>query len=92
MFAVIGIAVAIYALEMLVFFTRNGARNQPTINLWKPDLFTFCMAGTLITVFLASSFKSMQLSGGGAVVARELHPSDPGSRQQSNVRVEKAIS
>ena len=71
--AVIGIVVAIYVLAMIVlFFTGNDARTQPTIDLWKPDLFTYCAAGTLITVFLASSYKSMQLSGGGAVVAREL--------------------
>lgn len=71
--AVIGIVGAIYVLAMFVlFFTGSEARTQPTIDLWKPDVFTFCAAGTLITVFLASSFKSMQLSGGGEVVAREL--------------------
>lgn len=71
--AVIGIVIAIYALTMVIlFFIGDEARTQPVYDLWKPDIFTYTAIGTLVTVFLASSFKTMQLSGGGSVVAREL--------------------
>lgn len=72
--AVAGIIVAVYGLILLIrFFTDDGAGAVPTGSLlWDPSLFAVSSAGTGVVVFLASSFKTLQLSGGGAVVAREL--------------------
>ncbi len=98
--AVIGIVIAIYALAMVIlFFVGDDARTQPAYDLWKPDIFTYTAIGTLVTVFLASSFKTMQLSGGGSVVARELggreldaNTTDFHERRLLNVVEEMAIA
>jgi len=72
--AVAGIIVATYALVWvaLFFFGENEAAVSGSISWWKPQVFLFTAAGVGAVVFCTSAFKTMQLSGGGGVVAREL--------------------
>jgi len=68
--AVVGIILATYALATgLLYFLDDGTGTQ---SLWRPEVLVYTAIGTSVIVFLASAFKSAQLSGGGAVVAREL--------------------
>lgn len=75
--AVAGIVVAVYALivGILAFAGEEGRAELGRAEygaLWNPGLFLITAVGTGSVVFLASTFKTLQLSGGGAVVAREL--------------------
>ena len=70
--AVLGIIAATYALAtgiLLFVDDRDGAGADA---LWRPEVLVWTGLGTAGIVFLASAFKTAQLSGGGAVVAREL--------------------
>lgn len=71
--AVVGIIAAVYGLVVLIF-TFSGAKigDTPGLPFWDPSILLFTAGGTASVVFLASSFKTLQLSGGGSVVAREL--------------------
>lgn len=67
--AVLGIVASIYFLAIAIIpFVDDGARFNP----WQPGILLTAAAVTGTVVFLASSFKTMQLSGGGKVVAQEL--------------------
>src|SRR5690606_13026135 len=70
-FALVGIVAAVYglAIGMASFLDDPPAK---VVRLWNPQIFLYSAGGTAVLVFLASSFKTLQLSGGGAVVAREL--------------------
>lgn len=71
--ALVGIVLAIYALTLgILFFTEKGAHNLSSTKIWRPDILAITAVATGVVVFLASTFKTMQLSGGGQVVAREL--------------------
>ncbi len=73
--AVLGIILAVYLLLVGVgFFTgsKSSAYATPALDLWQPGLLLATSLGTGLVVFLASAFKTMQLSGGGKVVATEL--------------------
>lgn len=76
--ALAGIVAAVYglALVVLAFGGGDAAGAAPLagggLQLWNPGTFALCAGGTGSIVGLASAFKSLQLSGGGAVVAREL--------------------
>lgn len=71
--AVAGIIGAVYGLVILITMFLGGDESGPSaIVLWDPTMLLFTAAGTVAVVFLASTFKTLQLSGGGAVVAREL--------------------
>lgn len=71
--AIFGIIAAVYALVIfiLVFLEPEGQRGGG-LQLWDPSILMFSALGTGTVVFLASTFKTLQLSGGGEVVAREL--------------------
>jgi Zn-dependent protease with chaperone function len=69
--AILGIIAAVYALVVGIFFFLEPEEGGQLI-LWDPPVFFFVAAGTATVVFLASTFKTLQLSGGGEVVAREL--------------------
>ena len=98
--AVLGIIFAVYALLTgLSFFIESKRGGAAALDFWKPGLFTATSLGTGLVVFLASSFKTMQLSGGGKVVARELggrvldtHTTDFHERRLLNVVEEMAIA
>ena len=69
--AILGIIAAVYALVVgILFFLEPEEGGQ--LVLWDPTVLFFSAAGTATVVFLASTFKTLQLSGGGEVVAREL--------------------
>lgn len=71
--AVVGIIAAIYALFTLVMiFSVEEGLELYELFLWDPRRLVYATAGTLGVVFLGSAYKTMKLSGGGAVVASEL--------------------
>jgi len=67
--AVAGIVVAIYSVVVVGLFL---AGETPDLDFVQPGTFSIAALATLVVVFLASSFKTMQLAGGGKVVAEEL--------------------
>lgn len=95
--AVLGIIVATYALATgILFFLDDQPGPQP---LWRPETFLYVAIGTAGVIFIASAFKAAQLSGGGAVVARELggreldlNTTDYHERRLLNVVEEMAIA
>lgn len=95
--AIIGIVAAVYGLALAIqIFTGSDTSAE---SLWRPELFLATAAGTIAVVFLASTFKTMQLSGGGEVVARELggreidvHTTDFHERRLINIVEEMAIA
>jgi len=71
--AIAGIIAAIYALVVLILtFSGQEIGETPGLPFWDPSILLITAGATVSVVFLASSFKTLQLSGGGAVVAREL--------------------
>ncbi|MEX2580167.1 MAG: M48 family metallopeptidase [Verrucomicrobiales bacterium] len=98
--ALIGIVAAIYGLALFVFAFTDAERTPgQSFDFWDPVLLGYCAVGTFLVVFFASAFKTMQLSGGGAVVARELggreldaNTTDFHERRLLNVVEEMAIA
>ena len=71
--ALLGIIAAVYGLVVVIFaLTEGDGGTGEGLKWWDPSILFFSAAGTGAVVFLASTFKTLQLSGGGAVVAREL--------------------
>ncbi len=71
--ALIGIIAAVYALAVFIFvILEPEGKGSVGLHLWDPSILIFSAGGTAAVVFLASTFKTLQLSGGGEVVAREL--------------------
>ncbi len=75
--AVALIIVAVYLAVVAVLFYGEGGGT-----LWVPELFVVISAGTLAIVAIGSLVKIVELSGGGAVVARALggRPVAPNTR------------
>ncbi|MDF1812530.1 MAG: M48 family metallopeptidase [Verrucomicrobiales bacterium] len=99
--AVAGIILAVYALVTgLSFFVESKSSATPgSLEIWRPDLFALTAMGTGTVIFLASAYKTMQLSGGGKVVAMELggrvldvHTTDFHERRLLNIVEEMAIA
>ncbi len=100
--AVIGIILAVYALATGVLFFL-GQKTSPgsvgALDLWQPELLLITSGLTGGSIFLASSYKSMQLMGGGRVVAHELggrhvdvHTTDFHESRLLNIVEEMAIA
>lgn len=71
--AVIGIVAAVYAVLVLVSgFTTDSHGGAGPVEFWNPSLLAGTAVGTLAVIFLGSGYKTLQLSGGGSVVAKEL--------------------
>lgn len=96
--AVTGIILATYGLALAItfFVDDGGPASSP---LWRPWILFYTALGTGGAIFLASAFKAAQLSGGGAVVARELggreidpNTTDYHERRLLNVVEEMAIA
>lgn len=92
--AVIGVVVSVYGVIYLVLLFTGGAASP-----WMPGLFllTACCTGGVMGT--GSLFKTMQLNGGGAVVARDMgarqvdpHTTDTDERRLMNVVEEMAIA
>ena len=110
--AVIGIVLSVYLVAVVVstfqFHGRHHTwqydfNNQQPVSfqdaLWNPKLFLGVSIGTLGFIFCASAFKTMQLAGGGSVVAESLggrpvdaNTTDPDERKLLNVVEEMAIA
>lgn len=97
--AVAGIIGAIYLLFAYLLHASGPATVDGSASLWMPDLFVWVALGTGGLILGASFFKTLQLSGGGAAVARSLggRPVDPGTRDPDerkllNVVEEMALS
>lgn len=79
--AIIGIVIALYAAILAVMlFTGVGVDRSAAFSFWVPQVFigTLFTAGGLIGG--GSLFKTVQLNGGGAVVARDM-----GARQVDHI-------
>ncbi len=106
--AVIGIIVMVYLIAVLVF-NFHGMRMASRYGhyddmsglgtWWNAKLFLEVSAGTILFIFCGSAYKTMQLSGGGSVVAEmmggrpvDANTSDPDERKLLNVVEEMAIA
>ena len=92
--AILGVIVSVYGLIYLVLSFTGQA-----VNFWMPGLFVATAMGTGGVIGCGSLFKTMQLSGGGAVVARDMgarqvapYTRDKTERMLMNVVEEMAIA
>jgi len=67
--ALLGIIGATYTLAIGILFLTGESDSD---SFFRPGILAATAGGTCLVVFLASTFKSLQLSGGGGAVAREL--------------------
>ena len=98
--AIIGIVIALYAAILAVMlFTGVGVDRSAAFSFWVPQVFigTLFTAGGLIGG--GSLFKTVQLNGGGAVVARDMgarqvdpHTQDTAERRLINIVEEMSIA
>lgn len=94
--AVTGIVLSMYGVVLLVFGVSEADGRE---GLWQADVFLWVTFGVLAVVLLGSLFKTAQLSGGGAAVARSLggrpvlpNTTDPDERKLLNVVEEMALA
>lgn len=95
--AVIGIIVSIYAV---VFGVRLFTEQQTDLTqIWDPEMFAISALATLGVILAGTGYKTLQLSAGGAVVAKELggrkldpNTTDYHERRLVNVVEEMAIA
>ncbi len=92
--AVVGVIMAIYGIVAGVMVYLG---ESPT--LWIPDMFLYTALGTGGMIGMGSLYKTMQLSGGGSVVARDMggrqvdpHTTDRDERRYVNIVEEMAIA
>ena len=98
--AVVATVLAINAVALGVYFwLQNQEGVAASFDPWQPGLFGGVSAGTVGLIFLASAFKTLQISGDGGKVARlmggqQVHPqtSDADSRKLLNVVEEMSIA
>ncbi|GAA5495739.1 protease HtpX [Rubritalea halochordaticola] len=90
--AVIGVVLAVYAV-LGALMAYNGQ------SFWDAGLFLKVSLGTTVVILLGSTFKGLQLSAGGEVVARDMggrpvdpHTTDVEERKLMNVVEEMAIA
>ena len=72
---------------------------QPLFSLWDPKILLISAVGTLAVIFIGSSYKTMELAGGGSVVADSLggrlvatNSTNPDERKLLNVVEEMSIA
>jgi Zn-dependent protease with chaperone function len=94
--ALLGIIGATYTLVIGVLFLMGELEGE---SFFRPRIFAATLGGTCLVVFIASAFKSLQLSSGGSAVARELggreidtNTNDFHERRLLNVVEEMAIA
>ena len=92
--AIIGVILSVYGIVYLAMLYTGM-----TVNPWMPGVFTATALGTGGVMGTGSLFKTMQLNGGGAVVAKDLgarqvdpHTNDADERRLVNVVEEMAIA
>ncbi|MCC6883094.1 MAG: M48 family metallopeptidase, partial [Verrucomicrobiales bacterium] len=72
--AILGLIATLYAVVLAAYaWSGPGVEKLGLASWWwQPELLALTVVGTLIVVLGGSGFKTMQLSGGGAVLAREV--------------------
>ena len=92
--AIIGIILSVYGIIYLTMLFTGSAASP-----WMPGVFVLTALGTGGVMGMGSLFKSMQLNGGGSVVARDMgarqvdpHTRDTDERKLVNVVEEMAIA
>ncbi|MCP5536555.1 MAG: M48 family metallopeptidase [Akkermansiaceae bacterium] len=92
--AVTGVILSVYGIVYLVMLYTGGA-----VSPWMPGVFAVTAIGTAGIMGTGSLFKTMQLNGGGSVVARDMgarqidpHTRDTDERRLVNVVEEMAIA
>ncbi|MDC1406421.1 M48 family metallopeptidase, partial [Akkermansiaceae bacterium] len=92
--AIIGVILSVYGIVYIAMLYTGM-----TVNPWMPGVFTATALGTGGVMGTGSLFKTMQLNGGGAVVAKDLgarqidpHTNDADERRLVNVVEEMAIA
>ncbi len=94
--AVAGIVLALYIVVLGAF---GLSKSEEHTGLWQPDVLLWVTVGVVMIVLFGSLFKTAQLSGGGAAVARSLggrpvlpNTTDPDERRLLNVVEEMALA
>ncbi|HUF78530.1 MAG TPA: M48 family metallopeptidase [Thermoanaerobaculia bacterium] len=97
--AVAAIVVAVYAAVVAFLMTTEAGHYVAEGGLAAPEVLVPVLAGTLFVIAAGSGYKTLQLSGGGPVVARLLggrpldpNSGDPDERRVLNVVEEMAIA
>lgn len=99
--AVLGIILSIYAVVVGAnhFAAGDGKTGAAPIQIWEPRLFLISAVATAGVILVGTGYKTLQLSGGGAVVAKELggrkldpNTTDFHERRLINVIEEMAIA
>ncbi|MBT8037894.1 MAG: M48 family metallopeptidase [Verrucomicrobiae bacterium] len=92
--AIVGVILSVYGIVFLAMLYTGGATSP-----WMPGVFTATAIGTGGVMGMGSLFKTMQLNGGGEVVARDMgarqvdpHTRDTDERRLVNVVEEMAIA
>ena len=92
--AILGVMLSVYAIALMVM----SFLGHP-VDLWMPSVFVIAAMGSGALMGTGSLFKTMQLSGGGSVVARDMgarqidaHTTDTDERRYVNVVEEMAIA
>lgn len=92
--AILGVMLSVYGIVLMVM-TFIG---EP-VSLWMPSVFVIAALGSGALMGTGSLFKTMQLNGGGSVVARDMgarqidsHTTDTDERRFVNVVEEMAIA
>lgn len=92
--AILAVMLSVYGIALLVM----SFIGEP-VSLWMPGIFTLTALGSGVLMGTGSLFKTMQLSSGGAVVARDMgarqvdpHTTDTEERQYVNIVEEMAIA
>jgi len=98
--AIVGIIASIYAVFIAgTFFLSGDETTLSPLELWQPQLLLYTALGSVSVIALGSGFKTLQLNGGGSVVANELggrridrNTTDFEERRLLNVVEEMAIA
>ena len=103
--AVISMIVMLYGVAVFVTYCAGFKQQHhqytppPQVVLWNPTLFAGVALGTMALIFLASSYKTMALSGGGGALAESLggrlvasNSNDPDERKLLNIVEEMSIA
>ena len=92
--AIAGIITSVYGVVYIVLLFSGGA-----VSLWMPGVFVLTASATVGVMGAGSLFKTVQLSGGGSIVARDMgarqidpHTADTYERRLRNVVEEMAIA
>lgn len=100
--AILGIALSVYVVVSIAIAAMDTDRTAllgAPFKAFRWEIFAGSTMGTLVVVLLSTGFKSMQLHGGGKVVARELggrridsQTTQPQERRLLNIVEEMAIA